>query len=265
MKIDWIASYPKSGNTWIRLLLNHYRYGYLPIDERDNLTTLDTEKYAAQIVAPLPLNEMTPGEKFYLRNAALLHIMSRYRKYCIVKTHCADLPIQGMPLIPPGMTRSRIYIVRDPRDVCISKANHMDTDIDKAISLMNEKGYGLNPEDGAPALVSTWSVHAMSWLATADLVIKYEDMIADTASVLIKVLDVLGWDMDEDRVNKAVDACDFKELQLQEKETGFQEASGDKQFFKTGRSGYWKDILTTEQADKVVEDHREVMEQLGYV
>jgi aryl sulfotransferase len=261
--IDWLASYMKSGNTFLRLLLTAYKRGVIDLQDRP-IVEADVQPYTHQLVAPAPLTQLTAAEKLYFRSAALLHFMTRSTGQCILKTHSANIRVGDNQIIPQALTNKRILIVRDPRDVAISKANHMSTNIDKSIQLLNEKGYGLDPEGGAPSIVSSWSAHTLSWYQVADLVVKYEDMVSDTHAVLRQVLQVLNWDINEDKINDAVNACQFANLQKQEQQKGFIEAVEGTQFFKVGRSGYWREILTAEQANQIIDDHAEVMELLGY-
>ena len=263
--ITWLASYPKSGNTWIKLLMGAYKYGTADINERRPLTALDTETYAHQVVSPVSLNYLDPAQKVYLRSAALMHLRMRNLTQCILKTHCADIKVNDVRLIPPTLTDKRIYILRDPRDVVISFAKHMGITVDRAIELFAHVGNALNMPETAPAFLTTWSRHVGSWAFNSDVVIRYEDLRDDTAGQFKRVLEVLGWEIDEARIEKAVSDCEFAKLKAQEDKDGFLESSGHGRFFNQGKSGHWQEVLTPEQIKQIESDHGEMMEKVGYI
>ncbi len=95
--------------------------------------------------------------------------------------------------------------------------------------------------------------------------IRYEDMAADPLKIFGGVAGFLGLDPPRERLQRAIAHSSFKALKAQEDERGFVERSQYSRFFRTGQVGRWKEVLSAEQVDRIVSDHREQMERFGYV
>jgi hypothetical protein len=117
--------------------------------------------------------------------------------------------------------------------------------------------------------LSTWSIHVKSWTQRSHgklLVVRYEDLLADPYGEFGKIARKLGITTEEARIRRAVEHASFKTLQQMERETGFIERSDfSEKFFRSGRSGAWKDALTPEQAKRIERDHCEQMVRFGYL
>jgi len=98
-------------------------------------------------------------------------------------------------------------------------------------------------------------------------VVRYEDLLADTQSAFAAMARHLLLDSTRRRLIKAIEQSSFARLQAQEREKGFRErpASADQNFFREGRAGQWKAVLTSAQIDRVVRDHGEQMRRFGYL
>jgi aryl sulfotransferase len=167
-----------------------------------------------------------------------------------------------------------ILIVRDPRDVAPSLANHMRASIDQAIACMND------PRDEAHARPGRlyrlfrqtprgWSGHAESWLAQTDIpvhVVRYEDMKADPTGTFGCALKFAGEPASDDDIRRAVGFADFGELRRQEQEKGFGErpVKPGGPFFRRGKAGAWRDELNAEQVARIEAAHAPMMRRLGY-
>lgn len=257
--ITWIAGYPKSGTTWIRLLLS--AYGGSPGVNRITVGQSDNNRYFYNSVAPAGLGGMRTAELMALRPAALYH-MDKLYDGAVLKTHNANTAYEGIPLIPKALTAKAVCIVRDPRDVAISLAYHFDTGIDEAISILNKKDFAIGNPGEPPHIIGSWSDHVKSWAADS-LTVRYEDLCEDPSGVFTQILVALGHKPDAERVKAAVEACEFEKIQAQEQKEGFSEAKG-KPFFRSGGS-HWRETLTEEQRERIEHDHGEAMEQWGYL
>jgi len=268
-QLYWHASFPKSGNTWARLLLGAYKLGVGNINTNNEVTISDNQLYAYNAVAPIALADMADGAKLYLRNTALMHIIARaIHTPVILKTHHANIEVVEVHLIPEAMTAGAVYMVRDPRDVVISYAEHIGKDIDAGIHAMSQMGHTIHSESvGLHHYLTSWSNHVRGWLDHGKFprtIIKYEDMLEDTRGEFVKILEAFGMPVIDRKVDYAIEMTQFDELKRQEKRAGFIEASKNTKFFKRGTSGHWKDILTDEQVARIEEDHGEMMQRLGY-
>jgi aryl sulfotransferase len=166
-----------------------------------------------------------------------------------------------------------VYIVRDPRDVAVSLANHLSVSIDHAIARMAKvnaiMGTGTKKLTiQLPQHLSSWSAHVESWCSApiSRVVIRYEDMQSEPVVAFSKIADFLGVDSPLDKVKAAVNAVQFNRLQAAEKKDGFIESPSPKtQFFRRGVAGGWRDTLNLKQVKLIEAEHGSVMRSLGYV
>ncbi len=272
-KIWWLASYPKSGNTWIKLFLEAYVTG-MPVQLNNGfarLTIPDNAPHYYQAVCPWPLPQATATLWAALRVPALLQaIASRGGEEVIMKTHHANVGVHGMCLIPSVLSLGAVYIVRDPRDIAVSWARHSNISIDDAIEFMGNNIATIgNEKVGYGHILQDWSTHVRSWTgkneSVSTSVIKYEHLVHDPHRIFTKLIPAIGFgNVIEERLNYAVLATSFETLQAKEKKSGFKEQKGEELFFRCGQVGAWKRHLTMSQAATIEKDHGAVMEELGY-
>lgn len=272
-RMVWLASYPKSGNTNVRGFITAYRLGGDSIDIND----LDAGHAAWRPVL---------DELLGLSTADLLHSELRNllpKAYCqwsqqakqttFLKTYdCWILTPKGEPLFPPEATQGLIHIVRDPLDVAVSVGYHRGVEMDTAIDRMNASDYWAaleadNPQ--IPQFLSDWSNHAQSWKRSnmPSLLLRYEDLRLDPVACFRQVLGFVGWEVNESKLERAVQACSFERLQAQEQAGGFRErlASAKAGFFRQGQVGFWRAVLSAQQVQRIVDSHAPVMRELGYL
>jgi len=277
--IVWLASYPKSGNTWLRLLLaNLLGAGDRPADI--NRMGLDSRPLAArhevEDLAPIDTTLLTPDEVDLLRPRVLEAVVAAETGRLFVKCHDAyRCNVAGEPVLGRGTGAAAVYVVRDPRDVAVSLAHHNGRSIDVTIAHMADErcttsANGSRPTRQVPQLLSTWSGHVESWASQRDVpvhVLRYEDLLADPTGRFGAVAAFLGLAATGEAIARAVRFADFSELQRQERRDGFSErlSWSTAPFFRSGRAGAWADVLTPAQAATIVADHGPVMERFGYV
>lgn len=273
-KFTWLASYPKSGNTWVRMLIHaYYQNGYVDINHSP-YTFGDQGEYWLRAVSPLPPEDLGEGMKLMLRPACLLNqLASMVEEPRLIKTHYANARVSDLPhFIPHQLTERAVYIVRDPRDVVTSLADYVDTSVENAVSNMNNDTYALQNEYGLTHYLASWSTHVRSWIQEERYpvaVLKYEDLLGDTLGEFIQLLEFLKIDIDEKRAARAVKACEISKLQHQEAKKGFredkrQEKKPNTRFFRKGGSRWLKE-LDPKFANQIEEDHKSMMEVLGYL
>jgi hypothetical protein len=274
--IVWLASYPKSGNTWLRAFLHNLMLDPpepFPINELTRFTIGDTNKawYANLLGKRVDeLRGLSHEEWARLRPHVHQAFTRASPDSVFVKTHMFLGAAHGSPLITMEYTSGAIYMVRDPRDVAVSAAAHFGTDIDGAIRLMNDPA-GCTPEAevNAPQYYGTWSSHVDSWTRDrhpALLVLRYEDLLADPRGGFRQVADFLGLPAPPARLDKAIAFSSFDQLQKQEKTSGFSERSRVAEaFFRVGSAGQWRTRLTTAQIAALTGTHAEMMRKFGYL
>ena len=274
-KIVWLASYPKSGNTWMRAFLHHFfRNPDAPIPLNQlgggNLTTSETGLHWYQALDPRPPAEWSAEEIAAMRPKVQQAIAASVSGNIFCKIHSALFELRGSMTVDLAVSAGAIYIVRNPLDVVVSFADYQGVTIDIAIKAMGMANFEL-PRDGdaITSPLGSWIQNVRSWTAKpspALHVVRYEDMLDDPQATFGGVVRFLGVDSPPERIEKAVRHSSFKELRAQEDATGFVERSpSQERFFRSGTSGQWRDALNDEQIAAIVGDHREQMARFDYI
>lgn len=253
--ITWLSSFPKSGNTWVRLLLNAYLCGgYVNINSfpwgRD-----DNHKQSYVIVSPKEFSELTEHEIILLRPAALMTMMGQ--NPMLIKSHHYYGSVNGVHLFPKTLTKHAFYMARDPREIAPSLAAHMDCDIDEAIRRMTDPDFSVMNSKQDFHLVGNWSDHVKSWLHKDFPVYatRYSDLKKDPEGTLTSMVKLLGLKLDKKKIQRSVENTQIEKLQSQEKRHGFRENKGKNLFF-----GGKRQKLTESQKLQIENDHSEMME-----
>jgi hypothetical protein len=273
--ILWVASYPKSGNTWVRAFLENYIQNQdQPIDI-NTMHTISTAESAAHRYRPyLPKDktattELTLEEISVLRPQVQADIAHQANGTTFVKTHNYLGEYNSQPLHNSTVTSGAIYVVRNPLDVAISMANYFDYTIDEAIAYMAEEMTGTpNEVPHVPQIITSWSMHVSSWTAddASKLILRYEDILDDPKKAFRKVESFLGLKKDPVRLKNAIKHSSFAQLKAQENKRGFLEKHENANaFFRNGGKHQWKTKLTTEQVQKIVNTHYEQMQRFKYL
>lgn len=270
--IIWLASYPKSGNTWTRAFLhNLLRNPDEPADINSlkNFTMSEEKAQYYNSIDPRPCSEMMPEEIAELRPKVHHLLTQAFPDSVFVKTHNFLGELNGVSLVTMEETVGAIYVVRNPLDVVISFADHYGMTIDEAIKRMAESFMGTPTTDvGVQQVFNTWSTHVASWTANPSPglhVMRYEDMLATPLKTFGQLAMFLGLRPPRKRLEKAVENASFKILREQEQKHGFEERSKHTRFFRSGTSDQWREVLSTDQVATIVSDHHEQMERFGYV
>jgi len=265
--IYWLASYPKSGNTWLRLFLRSYAAGGAAVDINDTAPDGWSVNARAQFdeLIGVAASDLTDAEILAWWPSALKTWAQARADPAYLKTHT-----MGGAFEP---TLAAVYLVRDPRDVVLSLARHSGRSIDAAIDAMRTRD---NLVDGScdrlmarlPQRWGSWSQNVESWLAPMPFpvnVVSYEALRADPVAVFSGLLPTLGFQVDPAVVEAAVAATALQTLRAQEAAAGFVEAAGPHRFFGEGRVASWREALTLAQRARIESDHGPVMARLGYL
>lgn len=275
--IVWLGSYPKSGNTWLRVFLaNLLASGETPvgINELDGVEHGATRRLFDEF-AGVDSSDLTPDEIDDLRPWVYEAMAAESDSRIFLKTHDAyGTAGSGEPILCLPATVAAVYIVRNPLDVAPSYAFHCGVSIDETITTMTDESHtmarlGRRGQRQVPQHIGSWSGHVASWLDAPELslhVVRYEDLSLRPRAEFGAVADFLGLDVAEDSLDRALACSDFAELRRQEDESGFVEGSPKaSRFFRKGRVGSWREELTPAQVDRIVHDHGQVMRRLGYL
>lgn len=274
--IYWLASYPKSGNTWLRTFLrNLIEDGDQPADINDLKTgNIASSRGWLDEVLGFDTAELDPDEVDRLRPVVYRWSL-RDDPIGYHKIHDAyTTTLDGEPLVSREATLGALYLLRNPLDVAPSYANHNHSSIDDAITRMSAPDHALcKSRKSLPNQVRqrllTWSEHVLSWVDAPALnveVIRYEDLLNDPLATFTRAARFLQLPDDTARIEKAIRFSDFKVLARQEEEQGFRERPPKtERFFRQGKSGDWRDRLTPEQVARIVAGQGEVMRRFGYL
>jgi aryl sulfotransferase len=271
----WLASYPKSGNTWVRAML-----AALTSDDDE----LDINHLGGGPIASgrphierwlgCASTDLTHEEIEWVRplcDAALDHKLHDVR---VRKIHDALWTSAGAPIVPPASTRAAIYLVRDPRDVAVSLAHHSGGSVEWAVTALAAPSTAMldaprEIEMQTRQHLGTWSRHFEGWTEHELFpvhVVRYEDVAADPVVQLAGLAEFAGLEASADRLAAAVRSARFEALRDQEKRVGFNERPGrDRPFFRRGEAGAWRDELDPELARRVEHDHAAAMRRCGYL
>jgi len=273
-KILWLASYPKSGNTWIRVFLaNLFRGdGATPValDRIGEATLAEPGTAGFALFDSRPWQEWSVDDIADLRPRVQERIASTREGVVPVKTHNAFVLVKGKPVINMGVTAGAIYVVRNPLDVAVSYAHHQGIDHDAIIDIMGQ-GMFRTPTNATNVyeVMGSWSEHVASWTATRSPmmhVMRYEDMIDDPETAFAGLAGFMRVPHDAAAVRRAVAMSSFEKVSSQEAAEGFAERTpAQDRFFRAGKTGQWRDALSENQARRIVDQHREQMTRFGYV
>ena len=272
----WLASYPKSGNTFLRSLLSSY---FFTNDGIFNFEVLNTIKQFPHYSLFKKIGVNLSDEKQVLENyVKAQELFNTKESLQFVKTHSS---------LMSGFTNYKntlgaIYIVRDPRNVVISAANHFNTTIEDSVSrLFNYTNLGgdINDRKSVNRIIThltTWSMHYNSWKVLKKreryLLIKYEDLTKNTEQVFIKILDFIHqkYILDKLKIKNILKTTSFSYVQKLEKEKNFPEkakhaGNDEKTFFKYGPNSNNKKILDKILKEKIESQLKDDMTELGYL
>ena len=270
----WLASFPKSGNTWLRLFIANYLMNAqepFPINKAHLLTFGDMMGAPYEKLAGKPLAELDDAMVDALRPRVHRALAAQKADIMLVKTHQAVIPRGKAWTVTPEVTKASIYVIRNPLDVAVSYAHHYGREPSEIIEALDSRWHKL-PSDKKTIVtqyLGRWSDHVLSWVddpVLAPLVLRYEDMKREPRREFAKAIRHLGLDIDDERLDRAIRFSSFDELSRQEKDTGFIERSKNAdRFFRGGRIGDGLTSFTETEVARVVDNHRAVLQRFGYL
>lgn len=268
--VTWLASYPRSGNTWLRFLLDSYAFP--PAEHLNDLGRLSIELdwWVAEADKRSLPNSWIYGaiRKIQLAHHRAAHMPSDL----FIKSHYLCAP--GHPFI--DRSKRAIYLLRNPLDVLLSGLNFAElTTPDKA---MDESSYARSfiEQGGDKSWINvgygSWEGHARSWLDQTDfpvLLVRYEDLKADPPAQFRRILQFLEIPIDEDRLAAAISNCSFqrlRNLEIASRATTKVESlrRPDRFFFHKGQTGQSLAHLGPEIQAQFAARFGPVMTRLGY-
>ena len=281
--IFWIASYPKSGNTWLRALLSSYYYSKDGFFEQNLLKQIGQfpEKnhfngfnYNSQIV--------TDTSKFWIKAQEKINSDNKLRFF---KTHNVLGAIENNNFTNKRNTIGAIYIVRDPRNIITSIQNHYELDIDKALKFMlSEKKYiyDYHRENDYSdfQFISSWEKNYQSWIKQSIFptkIIKYEDLNNKTFDTFKEIIEFIEITISSKnsfnriKAKNSIQSKSFDKMREIENKKGFVESVLSKNyskkipFFHLGPKNNWKNIFDQKYQEKLNSIFEENLKELKYI
>jgi hypothetical protein len=266
--IVWLASYPKSGNTWVRAFIANLRLGDRgPANINDLQIPTAANRHLFDQVAGVEASDLTPEEIARMRPRVYRQLAEDSAESVFLKIHDACGPI-----VPADATAGAIYIIRNPLDVAVSFAHHMSKPIDWSVNEMasNTAAYHSDlPIRNLNQTLVSWSGHVRSWVdqrAFPVHVVRYEDLHERPLEAFAAIATCCRLQNKPNSVQQAIERSSFEALQTQELKSGFRERPEKlASFFRQGRVGAWREVLSPAQIARIIDDHGPVMERFGYL
>ena len=278
--IIWLASYPKSGNTWIRIFLDTLLFSQSNKEVDINFNSID------QFPLRKNLKDLTDNvndiNEFAKNCITAQEVLNLDAKIKIFKTHNAFWKQNNTnySFTNEENTLGVIYIVRDPRNIITSVLNYFNKkNYEEALEFMNDKIKilgGSENEFGVPTIISSWSNHYNSWKKFKKnyLLIKYENLLENPQQEFMKITNFLssigGFKFNEDKIFEIIEKTKFDKLSKQESDKGYvgnspQNKKLDKKFFNLGPNNKWEKLLDSQTQSKIEIAFKEEMLELGYI
>ena len=279
--IIWLASYPKSGNTWLRSIICSLVYSK---DGKFNFNLLDNIKQfpvASQFKKfTKNLTDLNEVKKYWIQSQNLLNLDGKIKFY---KTHHINCKIDDYSFTNAKNTLATIYIIRDPRNLVNSIANHYSKSIDEAkeFLLTPRMNVGHNKYDEEnkkvlPVLLGKSKEHYYFWKKNNKNfhLIKYEDLILNPEEELEKIViflkNFMNIETDLIKNRNILESTSFKNLRsLEEKgefeENAFENKERKKKFFYLGPKNNWKNLLNENIRQEIENKLSNEMKELGYL
>ena len=276
--IIWIASYPKSGNTYIRSFLSAYFFtntGNFDFKLLKNIEQFPDKQFFNGFI-----DNIDYASKSWL---SIQKDLIKTNKTRFLKTHSAFISFNNNQFTNAETTLGSVYIVRDPRSIVTSIMNHFSMDQFEAAEMLFDEDRGIKSSDGNLAtysFLSSWCNHFNSWnnLKTIkSILIKYEDLEKSNEEIFSNLIryinNLIGSNegIDHQKFIKALETTKFSFLKKKEGEEGFVESVYSKSkdhkipFFNQGFKNDWEKVLEKKVLDKIEKKFYKEMKLLGYL
>ena len=281
--IFWIASYPKSGNTWLRTLISAYYYSKDGIYNENLIKNIGQFPEKKHFQGFNYLSQVSiDTTRFWLKAQEKINEDKKLRFF---KTHNVFGSINERKFTNKENSIGCIYIVRDPRNVITSLKNHYELDYpDALLWMLNSKkfihDYDNLREYGDFQFISSWENNYKSWKSQNEVpvkIIKYEDLMDKTYVVFKEIIEFINKitkrreKISNLKIKNSIGSTSFHKLKTHEKKFGFSESVKSKKdnrlipFFFLGPDNNWNKILDDELKNKLNKVFNKNLKELSYI
>ena len=291
--IFWLASYPKSGNTLLRSII------IALIFKKDGSFNLKDFNKIGQFDITELINR---DRKIFGKDISNLSNLEIFYKYILklqtkkmlklntdrifLKTHSGLFKISEFPFTTEKNTCGTIYMIRDPRDICISWSKHLNMSIDETIEIMTNEHQKLhwtenklankifNDENRPRSYLSSWNRHVLSWCSNKWnkplKIIKFEDLVYRKKEIILEIMNFFennynfNFKNKDEKIINIISSTTFENFKNEENTKGFIESTPFNNFFSVGKKNQWKNILNNYQIEKLENSFGNVMKMYGY-
>ena len=282
--IIWIASYPKSGNTWIRYFLSSLLYSDDGNNDFSNLEKI--KQFPGRSQFKNHINDLQNVEEVYKNWLNVQNYINLDNKIKFLKTHHVNCTIKNYKFYDESNSLGAIHIIRDPRNVLISIKNHFSLkDFFEAKEfILKEKNWvgivenknDIITDNKIPTLISSWKINYLSWKNKVKnyLLVKYEDLVEDPNKEFFRICkyleEIMKIKFDENKIYNAIKTSSFANMQNLEEKGLFKEyVTGNNnnkiKFFNLGPKNDWKLHLNNEIVEEINFKFKNEMKELGYL
>ena len=293
-QIFWISSYPKSGNTLIRSIVTALFFtddGKFKLEKLKNISQFEITSLVEKNKHLFDNNYLKLGntELFYkyIEKLQSKEALGFDQDFIFLKTHSGLFAIGENAFTSEENTRGIIYILRDPRDVCISYSKHTGLTINETIEFMIDdyatnnwvespsKGNLFNDQNRPKSFYSSWEKHVLSWTSirwkSPKMILRFEDLIINKEEVINEIINFFEknyrfkFENKDKKIQNIMTSTDFLKLKEEEEQKGFEESTSHSSFFSVGKKNQWKSILNNKQKKKIEEKFNKVMKDFNYI
>ena len=279
--IIWIASYPKSGNTWVRSIISSLIYsndGNFDFDLLKKIQQYPSQKYFKNFTKDFQnINEI---KKYWIESQDIINLDKEVKFF---KTHHINCKIGEHAFTNKNNTLGTIYVVRDPRNLINSFTNHYSIDKNTAKNFITSRQSvtgaleDMKRDNSIFTILGSWNDHLKSWTSMNQnlLLIKYEDLIMDPLNEINKIIkylkNLINFSVNEKKIDNIINSTSFDVMKKKETEKGFHESvmdSTDKNkvnFFNLGKENKWEKYLNNEDQEFIKDKLGLEMKELGYI
>ena len=284
--IIWLASYPKSGNTMLRLFLASYFFTHegslKDFSALKHIVSINKEeilfgfKNYLEIIKRLESNPSLISE--YWKKIQDNIVLKEKNKIFFIKTHNANITYQNNECTNNDFTKCFVYIVRDPRSVLLSMMDHYNfNSFDQAKKyLMSNKAITIVNNNFLPEIILSWQSNYLSWKnflknnGNIGIMVKYENMVKKPEVTFLNILKFIceknNLKINKKKFTNSLKSINFNKLRKMENDKQFPESvRSNQKFFRKGIVDEWKDRLPKNIIIEIEKEYEDVLKELKYI